>query len=101
MRIDTKKISPELLQTIKGVHVDYYSSVPDSYLTQLQDFIENWLFENESIKIESWRIQEELSIDDEISLEEAQRQAVVELGYALFLETTELCYECISVSPIT
>ena len=101
---DMKTVSPEILQTIKGVHVDYFNA-PDHYVTRVQDFIENWLFEG-GIEIEQWRVDEERCIDpgEEISMEEAIRRAVVQLGYLYFLEIEaddSDWSESVSVSPIT
>ena len=97
------KIDQELLKTIKGVQVEYCGRSPGSYTDELQRFVENWLYESDSILIESWRIEEEIEADPEITNAEAQRRAVVELGHLKFLETLEndnLAYDSVMVSPI-
>ena len=97
-------IDKELLKTIKGVQVEYFGDVPDSYTSELERFVENWLYESDSVRLESWRIAEELEADPEISNAEAQRRAVVELGHLEFLETLEndnLAYDSVCVSPIS
>tara|TARA_B100000424_G_scaffold170318_1_gene131195 strand:- start:268 stop:573 length:306 start_codon:yes stop_codon:yes gene_type:complete len=96
-------IDQELLKTIKGVQVEYWGRVPESYTSELERFIANWVYESDSILIESWRIEEEIEADPEISNAEAQRRAVVELGHLKFLETLEndnLAYDSVMVSPI-
>ena len=98
----TTTIDQTLLKTIKGVQVEYFGSVPDWYTDELQLFIENWIYESDSIVVESWRIEQEIEADPEISNAEAQRCAVVELGHQ-FLETLENDspdYDCVMVSPI-
>lgn len=99
----TTTIDQALLKTIKGVHTEYFGSVPDWYTDELELFIENWLYESDSVLIESWRIEQEIEADPEISNAEAQRRAVVELGHLKFLETLENDspdYDCVMVSPI-
>ena len=99
----TTTIDQTLLKTIKGVQVEYFGSVPDWYTDELQLFIENWIYESDSIVVESWRIEQEIEADEEISNAEAQRRAVVEFGHLKFLETLEndnLAYDCVCVAPI-
>ena len=96
-------IDQTLLKTIKGVQVEYCGSVPDWYTDELELFIENWIYESDSVLVESWRIENELEADPEISNAEAQRRAVVNLGHLEFLKTLEndnLAYDCVCVSPI-
>ena len=98
------KIDQTLLETIKGVQVECCGRSPGSYTSELQRFVENWLYESDSVLIESWRIENELEADPEISNAEAQRRAVVELGHLEFLETLEndnLAYDSVCVSPIS
>ena len=97
------KIDQELLKTIKGVQVEYCGRAPESYTNDLERFVENWIYESDSVVVESWRIAEELEADPEISNAEAQRRAVVEFGHLKFLETLENDspdYDCVMVSPI-
>ena len=99
----TTTIDQTLLETIKGVQVEYCGKVPESYTSELERFVGNWIYESDSIRLESWRIAEELEADPGISNAEAQRRAVVELGHLKFLETLEgdnLAYDSVAVSPI-
>ena len=99
----TTTIDQTLLKTIKGVQVECCGRSPGSYTDELQRFVENWLYESDSIVVESWRIEQEIEADPEISNAEAQRRAVVELAHLKFLETLEndnLAYDCVCVSPI-
>ena len=85
------------------MQVEYWGRVPESYTSELERFIANWIYESAFILIESWRIEQEIEADPEISNAEAQRRAVVELGHLEFLETLEndnLAYDCVCVSPI-
>ena len=104
MTNETTTIDKALLETIKGVHVEYCGSVPESYTSDVQRFIENWIYEAVFILIEPWRIADALKADPEISNAEAQRRAVVELGHLEFLKTLEndnLSYDSVAVSPIS
>tara|TARA_B100000519_G_C14124466_1_gene382110 strand:- start:542 stop:847 length:306 start_codon:yes stop_codon:yes gene_type:complete len=97
-------IDQELLKTIKGVQVECWGRVPESYTSELERFIANWVYESDSILIESWRIEQEIEADPEISNAEAQRLAVVNLGHLEFLKTLEndnLAYDSVCVSPIS
>ena len=122
---DTTKIKSEILATIKGVHVEYTGpSPPESYIAQIQDYIEGWLYEIQGeIKrgecphydLETWRIAEELHLIErrdetlgfmshDLRIEEAQRRAIVEFIFLKFLQSTDDntdWSERISVSPIT
>ena len=99
----TTTIDQTLLETIKGVQVECCGRSPGSYTDELQRFVENWIYESDSVLIESWRVEQEIEADPEISNAEAQRRAVVELGHLKFLETLENDspdYDCVMVSPI-
>ena len=100
----TTTIDQTLLKTIKGIQVECCGRSPGSYTDELQRFVENWIYESDSVLIESWRVEQEIEADPEISNAEAQRRAVVELGHLKFLETLENDspdYDCVMVSPIS
>lgn len=98
----TEVIDKDLLETIKGVHLDYSSNVREKHLDALQSFIEQWIYESTSVTIDTWRIQEEYM--EGASIEQAQRQAVVELGHLRFLEShpdLQSSLEHVAASPVS
>jgi hypothetical protein len=85
----TKIIGQDLLATIKAVHVEYCGRIPNGYAERLQLWVEDWIYQSETIEVEDWRIEAEFTCDPEISGPEAQRRAVVELGHILYLESLD------------
>lgn len=95
-------IGQDVLKTINGVCVEYMGQVPADHIEQAERFINDFLYESKSIEVETWRIDEELKADPEITRLEAQRRAVVQLGHLRFLESLDYeaqYFENVSVAP--
>ena len=103
-RLEDEKVTigQDVLKTINGVCVEYMGQVPSDHVEQVERFINDFLYESETIEIETWRIDEELKADPEINRLEAQRRAVVQLGHLRFLESLDYeaeYFEKVAVSP--
>ena len=104
MTNETTTIDKALLETIYGVSVEYMGQVPSDHIDQVERFINDFLYESDTIEVEAWRIDEELEADPEINRPEAQRRAVVQLGHLRFIESLDYdarYFEKVSVSPIS
>ena len=104
MTNETTTIDKALLKTINGVCVEYMGQVPADHIAQAESFINDFLYESKTIEVETWRIDEELKADPEITRPEAQRRAVVQLGHLRFIESLDYdarYFEKVSVSPIS
>jgi hypothetical protein len=95
-------IGQDVLKTINGVCVEYMGQVPADHIEQAERFINDFLYESKSIEVETWRMDEELKADPEITRLEAQRRAVVQLGHLRFLESLDYeaeYFDKVAVSP--
>ena len=98
----TVTIGQDVLKTINGVCVEYMGQVPSDHVEQVESFINDFLYESETIEVATFRIDEELEADPEINRLEAQRRAVVQLGHLRFLESLDYeaeYFEKVAVSP--
>ena len=103
MATETKSrtVGSEILETITGVQVEYCGRVPKGYPEELQQFVETWVYEQETISVEQWFIDEELTADPDITELEAIQRAVIEIGYLAWLNSLD--YDAnfgVALSPI-
>ena len=105
MKTETKSrtVGTEILETLKGVQVEYCGRVPKGYPEELRQFIESWIYELEQLTLDQQRIDDELMWSDfSISELEAIQRAVVEVGYIKWLDSLDYDADYgVALSPIT